>query len=175
MENNSVIQIAKNTKHINVNDDGKKYLVNSRDCASSPSKCQNAMPTYQPLPSTSSLSPRSSSFNSKILSLHSPIKLSPHKHTPEYSDRFIPLREPDNWNLRLNMLNNDSNSPTKTLKDLNSTTCPSDLFKNGLAYQCLLKNELLGADIEDINEYKQLEERKILTPLVNRNVFRVCI
>ena len=27
--------------------------------------------------------------------------------------------------------------------------------------------------IEDINEYKQIEEHKILTPLMNRNVFRV--
>ena len=49
----------------------------------------------------------------------------------------------------------------------------TDVHKNGLAYQCLLKNELLGAEIEDINEYRNLEERRAFTPLINRNVFRV--
>lgn len=49
----------------------------------------------------------------------------------------------------------------------------TEVYKNGLAYQCLLKNELLGAEIEDINEYRQSDERKAFTPLVNRNVFRV--
>ena len=51
----------------------------------------------------------------------------------------------------------------------------TDVSKNGLAYQCLLKNELLGAEIEDINEYRQSDERKAFTPLVNRNVFRVSL
>ena len=54
-----------------------------------------------------------------------------------------------------------------------SKEAASEVYKNGLAYQCLLKNELLGAEIEDINEYRQSEERKAFTPLVNRNVFRV--
>lgn len=49
------------------------------------------------------------------------------------------------------------------------------MYKSGLTYQCLLKNELLGAEIEDINEYRQSDERKAFTPLVNKNVFRVSI
>lgn len=39
-----------------------------------------------------------------------------------------------------------------------------------MAYQCLLKNELLGAGIEDVKE--QTEERKVCAPLVSRNLFR---
>lgn len=50
----------------------------------------------------------------------------------------------------------------------------SELAKNGLAYQCLLRNELLSAEIEDINDVRQNEERKTFTPVINKNVFRVC-
>ena len=49
----------------------------------------------------------------------------------------------------------------------------SEVYKNGLAYQCLLRNELLGTEIEDISEYKHSEDRKAFTPILNRNVFRV--
>lgn len=42
-----------------------------------------------------------------------------------------------------------------------------------MAYQCLLKNELLGAGIEDVKD--QTEERKICAPLVSRNLFRVSL
>ena len=48
----------------------------------------------------------------------------------------------------------------------------SDSNKDAIAYQCLLKNELLGAGIEDVKE--QTEERKVCAPLVARNLFRVC-
>ncbi|KAF7491395.1 Protein FIZZY-RELATED 2 [Sarcoptes scabiei] len=97
------------------------------------------------------------------------------KSTPEFSDRFIPIREPQNWNLRFNMLQDASNSHSKQRSKESNSNSPgisSEMLKNGLAYQCLLKNELLGAEIEDINEFKQIEERKALTPLLNRNVFR---
>ena len=62
---------------------------------------------------------------------------------------------------------------TKSLTIKKTKEANTDVYKNGLAYQCLLKNELLGAEIEDINEYRQSDERKAFTPLVNRNVFRV--
>lgn len=163
--------------------------------------------------------------------LKSPTQYYRYRTTPECSDRFIPIREPHNWNLRYNMIKettrtsmmrykqkdsssqSSSSSPTgpaatTTTATMNGQTATttntvgqgnvvghngtgnnigtvpgsnnnnnssgqSDMFRNGLAYQCLLKNELLGAEIEDINEYKQIEERKVLTPLMNRNVFRV--
>lgn len=76
------------------------------------------------------------------------------------------------------MLQDASNSHSKQRSKESNSNSPgisSEMLKNGLAYQCLLKNELLGAEIEDINEFKQIEERKALTPLLNRNVFRVII
>lgn len=117
--------------------------------------------------------------------------------SPEHSsDRYIPLREPNKWNLRFNMIkeneksnsikvknkhntpgdNNNNNSNNNNI-DCSNVVSPSsngsfDVLKNGLAYQCLLKNELLGAEIEDINEYQYLETKKLSTPLRNRNVFR---
>lgn len=49
----------------------------------------------------------------------------------------------------------------------------SEIVKNGLAYQCLLRNELLAAEIEDINDVRQNDERKAFVSLSNKNVFRV--
>ncbi|CAG2123598.1 unnamed protein product, partial [Medioppia subpectinata] len=46
----------------------------------------------------------------------------------------------------------------------------SESNKDGIAYQCLLKNELLGAGIEDMKEHT--EERKIFLPLESKNLFR---
>lgn len=111
---------------------------------------------------------QSTSSRSPIVSPYiSPIKSSPYRRT-EYSDRFIPIRESDNWDVRYNMIK-DETKTTPVKKQKEATT---DVHKNGLAYQCLLKNELLGAEIEDINEYRNLEERRAFTPLINRNVFR---
>jgi cell division cycle 20-like protein 1 (cofactor of APC complex) len=49
----------------------------------------------------------------------------------------------------------------------------SESNKDGVAYQCLLKNELLGAGIEDMKEHT--EERKIFLPLESKNLFRVSL
>jgi len=40
-----------------------------------------------------------------------------------------------------------------------------------LAYSCLLKNELLGANIEDVKG--QCDERRALVPLEGMNLFQV--
>jgi len=56
--------------------------------------------------------------------------------------------------------------PQKKAKEATTETC-----KDTIAYQCLLKNELLGAGIEDLKE--QVEERKIFQPLATRNLFTV--
>lgn len=55
--------------------------------------------------------------------------------------------------------------PTKKTKEPSS-----DNSKDTVAYQCLLRNELLGAGIEDV-KHEQVEERKIFAPLVSRNLF----
>lgn len=56
-------------------------------------------------------------------------------------------------------------TPAKKTKE-----ATSESNKDGVAYQCLLKNELLGAGIEE-----QSEERKIFLPLESKNLFRVSI
>jgi hypothetical protein len=43
--------------------------------------------------------------------------------------------------------------------------------RDGLAYSCLLKNELLGASIEDVKG--QCDERRALVPVEGMNLFQV--
>lgn len=62
----------------------------------------------------------------------------------------------------------DGNKPPPTRK---AKEAPADNSKDVIAYQCLLKNELLGAGIEDIKE--QAEERRVFAPLTTRNLFTV--
>jgi len=100
-------------------------------------------------------SPNKSSFSSPV------------SNNKKYvSDRFTPIRESPNWEIRYNMIQHDGIKviPTKKTKEPSS-----DNSKDTVAYQCLLRNELLGAGIEDVKE--QVEERKIFAPLVSRNLF----
>lgn len=60
-----------------------------------------------------------------------------------------------------------SPTPTSKTKDLTAT----DATKDGLAYSCLLKNELLSAGIEDLKD-QQTDERRILVPKESKNLFR---
>ena len=69
----------------------------------------------------------------------------------------------------VNLQDNNSQTPTTTRKAKDAN---SDNLKDGLAYSCLLKNELLSAGIEDLKEV-QVEERKVLYPKETRNLFRV--
>ncbi|CAG2116302.1 unnamed protein product, partial [Medioppia subpectinata] len=107
-----------------------------------------------------------------------------------YSDRYTPIRESPNWDIRFTMIQvclpflhistnviirvfcvltqkdgSKSVSAKKTAKE-----SISESNKDGIAYQCLLKNELLGAGIEDMKEHT--EERKIFLPLESKNLFR---
>jgi len=47
--------------------------------------------------------------------------------------------------------------------------------KDGVAYACLLKNELLGAGIEDVKEQQTDGQRAVLMPKETRNLFQVRI
>ncbi|KAK2155024.1 hypothetical protein LSH36_251g04061 [Paralvinella palmiformis] len=66
----------------------------------------------------------------------------------KYGDRFIPSRAGASWHINFNLsVDSKSPSPNQTRKTHEANT---DSGKDGLAYNCLLKNELLGAGIEDI-------------------------
>ncbi|XP_067118360.1 fizzy-related protein homolog isoform X1 [Centruroides vittatus] len=84
-----------------------------------------------------------------------------------YGDRFIPRRAGANWQVNFSMIQEENTKcPTQTKKAKDATT---DNNKDGVAYTCLLKNELLGTSIEDVKE--QTEERKALSPAEGRNLF----
>ncbi|XP_076462564.1 fizzy-related protein homolog [Babylonia areolata] len=86
-----------------------------------------------------------------------------------YGDRFIPARTSACWRINFEK-NQETNTPTpstsRKTKDANTEST-----KDGLAYSCLLRNELLSAGIEDIKEM-QTEERSALYPKESRNLFR---
>ncbi|XP_053200984.1 fizzy-related protein homolog [Panonychus citri] len=83
------------------------------------------------------------------------------------SDRYTPIRESPNWNIRFTMIQQQEG--VKTPQPRKAKEASTDNCKDTIAYQCLLKNELLGAGIEDIKE--QVEERRVFAPLTTRNLF----
>uniref|UniRef100_A0A671YNC2 Fizzy-related protein homolog n=1 Tax=Sparus aurata TaxID=8175 RepID=A0A671YNC2_SPAAU len=94
----------------------------------------------------------------------SPVKL--HGRTPTASplsspsklgDRFIPTRAGANWNINFHRINENEKSPSQNRKTKDAST---DTIKDGLAYSALLKNELLGAGIEKIQD-PQTEDRRL--------------
>lgn len=97
----------------------------------------------------------------ELLGSPTPVK-SPAKEV--YGDRFIPCRNSSNWQINFSLLQENIKSPgqSKKAKDTNS-----DCSKDGVAYNCLLKNELLGTAIEDVKE--QAEERKAFSPCEGRH------
>lgn len=71
----------------------------------------------------------------------------------KYGDRFIPRRSGACWHINFNMVEeNKPHSPSQTRKAKEANT---DSGKDGLAYNCLLKNELLGAGIEDLKVWEK--------------------
>ncbi|KAL3201769.1 hypothetical protein MRX96_042788 [Rhipicephalus microplus] len=73
-------------------------------------------------------------------------------------DRFIPSRAGANWQLGLARI--PDNAQRSVLPKAKDT---ADGSKDSLAYACLIKNELLGAGIEDAKE--PTEERRVLSPV----------
>ncbi|KAM9330055.1 fizzy-related protein homolog isoform 2-T2 [Gastrophryne carolinensis] len=78
---------------------------------------------------------------------------SPSKH----GDRFIPSRAGANWSINFHRINENEKSPSQNRKAKDAT---SDSGKDGLAYSALLKNELLGAGIEKVQD-PQTEDRRL--------------
>lgn len=71
--------------------------------------------------------------------------------TPEkFSDRYTPIREAPDWQIKYSLIHSPTKFSTKKLaKDENP-----DLRDESIAYECLLRNELLNAGIEDIKEQR---------------------
>uniref|UniRef100_A0A8C7JE86 Fizzy-related protein homolog n=1 Tax=Oncorhynchus kisutch TaxID=8019 RepID=A0A8C7JE86_ONCKI len=78
---------------------------------------------------------------------------SPSKH----GDRFIPSRAGANWSVNFHRINENEKSHNQNRKTKDGTT---DTSKDGLAYSALLKNELLGAGIEKVQD-PQSEDRRL--------------
>ncbi|KAK2176413.1 hypothetical protein NP493_663g00012 [Ridgeia piscesae] len=86
-----------------------------------------------------------------------------------YGDRFIPSRAGANWDIDFNAIQeNKLQSPSQTRKAREANI---DSGKDGIAYSCLLKNELLGASIDDLKD-EQGDDRRALTPTKCKNLFQ---
>ncbi|XP_071777888.1 fizzy/cell division cycle 20 related 1a [Centroberyx gerrardi] len=79
---------------------------------------------------------------------------SPSKH----GDRFIPSRAGANWNINFHRINENEKSPSQNRKTKDASSDNSKV--DGLAYSALLKNELLGAGIEKVQD-PQTEDRRL--------------
>lgn len=80
-------------------------------------------------------------------------------------DRFIPNRSSNNWQIKFAMISDGmrTGSPTKKARE------NGEGGRDALAYSCLLKNELLGASIEDVK--CQSDDRRALIPIEGKNLF----
>uniref|UniRef100_A0AAX7SN25 Fizzy-related protein homolog n=1 Tax=Astatotilapia calliptera TaxID=8154 RepID=A0AAX7SN25_ASTCA len=92
---------------------------------------------------------------------------SPSKH----GDRFIPSRAGANWSVNFHRINEIEKSHNQNRKTKDGTTDSNKA--DGLAYSALLKNELLGAGIEKVQD-PQSEDRRLQpsTP-AKRSLFSV--
>nr|XP_061791064.1 fizzy-related protein homolog isoform X3 [Nerophis lumbriciformis] len=89
-------------------------------------------------------------------------------------DRFIPTRAGANWDINFHRLSENEKSANQNRKAKEPS---SDIVKDGLTYSALLKNELLGAGIERVQD-PQTEDNhlQLLTPQKQRlfTVTRLC-
>lgn len=81
-------------------------------------------------------------------------------------DRFIPCRANNNWQTNFAVLPDSSRGIQAGKKARES----GETSRDNSAYNCLLKNELLGDTIEDVKT--QCDERQALTPVKNKNLFK---
>lgn len=81
-------------------------------------------------------------------------------------DRFIPCRANNNWQTNFAIIPDSSRNVLSGKKARES----GETSRDSSAYNCLLKNELLGENIEDVK--LQCDERQALTPVKNKNLFK---
>ena len=95
----------------------------------------------------------------------STLRLTPTKMTNNSYDRFIPTRSGSNWQTTFSMISENRNgSASKKTREHGEGS------RDGIAYSSLLKNELLGASIEDVKS--QSEERGMWNVLQGKNLFK---
>ncbi|XP_023589052.1 fizzy-related protein homolog isoform X2 [Trichechus manatus latirostris] len=104
------------------------------------------------VPGTHALPLQVAEMRRTLTPANSPVS-SPSKH----GDRFIPSRAGANWSVNFHRINENEKSPSQNRKAKDAT---SDNGKDGLAYSALLKNELLGAGIEKVQD-PQTEDRRL--------------
>ncbi|CAH1962720.1 unnamed protein product [Acanthoscelides obtectus] len=85
---------------------------------------------------------------------------------PRSYDRFIPCRANNNWEVSFATIP-DANKNNQTGKKARET---GENTRDSSVYNILLRNELLGENIEDIKF--QCDEKQALTPVSNRNLFK---
>jgi len=85
----------------------------------------------------------------------------------KYGDRFIPSRAGNNWQVNFNMIQDKSQSAKKTGRD--GTEANKDYSLS--IYSSLLKNEILGSQIEDFKESSSDSRGLPLQPSENKNLF----
>ncbi|KAG5678035.1 hypothetical protein PVAND_007742 [Polypedilum vanderplanki] len=91
--------------------------------------------------------------------------------TPESSspsDRFIPCRANNNWETNYSTLTKSSENSSQSKKQ---REC-GESARDSLAYSCLLKNELLGATIQDIKNISDENKIGCLSNSNNRGLFK---
>lgn len=81
-------------------------------------------------------------------------------------DRFIPYRANNNWETSFATIP-DPNKGTQTGK---KTRESGENARDNSVYNILLRNELLGDNIEDVKS--QCDERQALTPVKGKNLFK---
>nr|XP_061795189.1 fizzy-related protein homolog isoform X2 [Nerophis lumbriciformis] len=111
-------------------------------------------------------SPKSVSALRALSPASSPLS-SPSKH----GDRFIPSRAGANWSVNFHRINEIEKSHNQNRKTKDGTADSNKA--DGLAYSALLKNELLGAGIDKVQD-PQSEDRRLQpsTP-TRRSLFKV--
>lgn len=86
--------------------------------------------------------------------------------TVENYCRHIPIRAHNNWETSFAIIPEPIRGTTPGKKSRETGESPRD----SSAYNCLLKNELLGENIEDVK--LQCDERQALTPIKTKNLFK---
>ncbi|XP_018326079.1 fizzy-related protein homolog [Agrilus planipennis] len=81
-------------------------------------------------------------------------------------DRYIPCRANNNWQTSFATIPDPPKATQSNKKARDTSESPRETS----AYNCLLKNELLGETIEDVKT--QCDERQALTPIKNTNLFK---
>jgi len=98
-------------------------------------------------------------------SIYSSPVVSPSKKI--YGDRFIPTRSSPCWNINFD-INQTQTAMSPNVKAKDST---NETSKDGLAYACLLKNEMLSAGIEDLKDL-QSDDKKVLGSKESKSIFK---